>query len=252
MNLLKLSIIEIYQKIIKLLKLFFYPSLVPFLFKGIMPSLEHEKILKLLGKLGSLIDCGCNKGQFALCSFSHNKFSQYLAFDPILKPVKVINYLKKQNVKVLFFETALSNKDGFEKFFITKRDDSSSLKKPKNEALDFFNNVYLVKEKKVQVSKLSRFINLLDNFSEPRLLKIDVQGNEFELLEGSQAVLKLFKFIIIECTYFDLYENIKFNIEDINNFLLENKFILIYEYNKVFRNNKLISSDRLYMIRKIS
>ena len=244
--------IELYFKLIKLLKLFFYPSLIPFLFKGIMPSLEHEKSLRLIGRVGSLVDCGCNKGQFALFSFRHNIFSQYVAFDPIIYPYKVINYLKKQNVKVFFSTNALSNEDTIKRFFLTKRDDSSSLKKPKNIASDYFSNVYLVGEKDVNVSKLNSFIDLIGNLIEPRLLKIDVQGNEFELLKGAKDVLIMFKFIVIECTYFDLYENIEFKTLDVDNFLVENNFILVLEYNKVFRKSKLISSDRLYMKNEIS
>ena len=84
------------------------------------------------------------------------------------------------------------------------------------------------------------------------MLKIDVQGNEFELLKGAKDVLILFKFIVIECTYFDLYENIEFKTLDVDNFLVENNFILVLEYNKVFRKSKLISSDRLYMKNEIS
>ena len=238
---------ELFKKIKKLLKLARYPSLVHFLFKGIVPTFEHEKVLLSIGKLGSLVDCGCNKGQFALISFKKNYFFQYLAFDPIRYPLPVINYLENKNVEVFFRDIALSNNKGLENFFITKRDDSSSLKKPKKISFNYFANVYTVKTKKVRVDKLNSFFDLIYDLKEPRLLKIDVQGNEFELLKGSESILKMFKFIIIECTYFDLYENIKFKVEDIDKLILKNNFLLFKEYNKLFKRKKLISSDRLYI-----
>ena len=249
MSSLKSLKIELFFKIIKLLKLCLYPSLFPFLFKGIVPSFEHERILKFIGKQGSLVDCGSNKGQFALLSFKINKFSQYVGFDPILYPTFLISYLKKRKVKVFFNKMALSNCQGVKNFFITKRDDSSSLKKPKEIASEYFQDVYTVNQRVVKVSKLSSFIDLINYLKEPRLLKIDVQGNEYELLKGSESVLNLFKYIIIECTYLDLYEDVKFKIEDINDFLVQNNYTLAKEYNKVVRRNELISSDRLYIKR---
>ena len=66
-------------------------------------------------------------------------------------------------------------------------------------------------------------------------------------MKGSEPILKMFKFIIIECTYFDLYENIKFKVEDIDKLILKNNFLLFKEYNKLFKRKKLISSDRLYI-----
>ena len=132
-------------------------------------------------------------------------------------------------------------------FYLTKRLDSSSLKKPKNTAIKYFSDVYEVDQNIVKVNKLNSFSEIIIATRTPRLLKIDVQGNEFELLEGSNNVLVLFKFIIVECTYFDLYEDSKYFSDDIHQFLMENNFELKKEYNKLIRRNKLISSDKLYV-----
>ena len=69
--------------IYKLFKLILHPNLFKFLLEGILPSFEHEKALRIIGKQQSLIDCGCNKGQFAILAYKLNKFSEYVAFDPI-------------------------------------------------------------------------------------------------------------------------------------------------------------------------
>ena len=45
----------------------------------------------------------------------------------------------------------------------------------------------------------------------------------------------MFKFIIIECNYFDFYENIKFKVEDIDELILKNDFLLFKEYKSFFK-----------------
>ena len=44
--------------------------------------------------------------------------------------------------------------------------------------------MYIQLKQKSRVDKLNSFFDLLCDLKEPRLLKIDVQGNEFELLKG--------------------------------------------------------------------
>ena len=53
-------------RIYKLSKLLFFPKLWKLLSKGIMPSFEHLEVLKKINNISSLIDCGSNKGQFAI------------------------------------------------------------------------------------------------------------------------------------------------------------------------------------------
>ena len=239
---------NIFLKIYKLSKLLFYPRLSKFFLKGILPTFEHEEALKIIGKQNSLIDCGCNKGQFAILSFTLNQYSEYVAFDPLIYPNSVINYLKKNKIKTHFEDVALSNKEGLKEFFITKRNDSSSLKKPKAFAYQYFADVFEYNKKIVKVFKLNNFYELIKNTPEPRILKIDVQGNEFELLEGSDKIINFFEFVIIECTFFELYEEIEYDIVDVHSFLIEKNFKLVKEYNKVFRKGKLISTDRIYKL----
>lgn len=239
-------ITNFFLKIFKLFRLTFHPDLFKFLLRGVLPSFEHEKALGIIGKQESLIDCGCNKGQFAILAHKLNKFSEYVAFDPICYPGLVIDHLKKNDIKTFYKNVALSNAEGLKDFFITGRNDSSSLKKPKELASKYFPKVYLKKQIKVQVLQLKYFKELIIKTPQPRFLKIDVQGNELELLEGGIEILNLFQFIVIECTHFKLYKDIKYNIYDLHSFLSRNKFKLIKEYNNVISNGELISSDRLY------
>jgi len=233
-------------RILKLYKIFFYPKIYFIIFKGIIPAFEHEKYLKSIKNINTLVDCGSNKGQFAILSFVINNYKNYIAFDPLLEPTKTKNFLNSNGVQTFYKRLALSNKKEISNFFITERNDSSSLKKPNKLSSLYFSDVYEIKKVDVDVNKLDNFFEQIAVLQSPRILKIDVQGNEFELLEGSTKSLILFEYLFIECTYFGLYENINHKTSEINDFLLKNNFLLIKEYNFVIRKGKLISSDRLY------
>ena len=233
-------------RLYKLIKILFYPKLIYFLFKGISPAFEHENVLSSIERINTLVDCGSNKGQFAILCYSLNNIKNFIGIDPIIYPKEVLLFFKRNSVKCSYKKIALSNIEGSAKFFLTERNDSSSLKKTSFNSKKFFRDVYEVGSVNVQVSTLNSLENELLRLCSPRLLKIDVQGNEYELLEGSYKVLDLFEYIFIECSHENLYENVNFDIQDIHNKLTEFKFELIKEYNYIWRNNKLISVDRAY------
>ena len=245
LNLLDLNLMKL--RLFKFFRILFFPEITLISLSGVIPSFEHEKSLRFIGKVNSLVDCGSNKGQFAIMVFMLKKNSYYLGFDPIVEPKLVIKFLKKRNVKTYFKKYALSNELGIKDFYLTKRLDSSSLKKPKKILKKYFHEVYEIGKVKVNSTTLDTFLISIKNLPEPRMLKIDVQGNEFELLKGALESLYLFKYIIVECNYQKIYEGDNYYVKDIDGFMLENNFKLIKEYNFIEKNKKIINVDRLYI-----
>ena len=234
----------------KLLSLIKYPRIFKLFFHGVVPSFEHEKAFNFLNEAKSLIDCGSNKGQFGLLSYILLDIKHYFAFDPILKAEKTFSFLKERGVQVHFKKYALSDKKTFSNFYLTKRLDSSSLKKPKKYLKSIFSDVYLKNIIEVETYPLDNFKNFVNSLPSPRILKIDVQGNEYELLKGANKSLKMFKYIFIECTNKEVYENIEFYTRDIHTLLLQKNFELYMEYNFVKKNKQVIYSDRLYILKE--
>ncbi len=73
------------------------------------------------------------------------------------------------------------------------------------------------------------------------LLKIDVEGHELNVLEGSKNIIKKIKYVIIERQYFKSYNN---NFpEECDKFLTKNSFALF----KKFRFPTLHFEDRFYI-----
>ncbi|MGI9501565.1 MAG: FkbM family methyltransferase, partial [Geminicoccaceae bacterium] len=57
----------------------------------------------------------------------------------------------------------------------------------------------------VKAFRLSEFFDL-DQIKRPALLKIDVQGGEYDVLLGSEELLPAFDWIYVECSEIELYE----------------------------------------------
>lgn len=158
---------------------------------GVWEPNISKQIKQFLPKDGVFLDIGANIGYhsiFAACYL--NSFGQVIAFEPIpylaeqIKNSITLNHLK--NIKVENF--ALSNKFGSAPMsLIDENIGASTLKKVMNKNL--------VKEKiNVKVSTLDFF---LENLSRLDLIKIDVEGNEFETLIGGKKLLEKFHPIII-------------------------------------------------------
>ena len=219
-------------------------------FRGIFPSIEHLQAIEKIKDTKSLIDCGSNKGQFFTLLHFKKNFSNLLCFDPLIKAEESINFLRKKNVKVYFKKIALSRKSGTKNFFISERLDCSSLKKIKDESRNYFADVILKGSVLVKVNNLNSYIDIINNLPKPISLKIDVQGSEYDLLLGSEKILKFIKYIFIEINNNTIYE-IDSKENEIIEFLEKNGFLNFYNYEKSQVNNKLISEEYLFINKKI-
>ena len=247
-NYLRIDLFSIrIQKLIFILKNNYFLS---FVLKGIFPVIEHVEAINKIGQCSSLIDCGCNKGQFFILFHFKKKIKNLLCFDPIINSSSAFNLLEKKDVKIIFKKVALSNKFGTFNFYISKRKDSSSLKKFKKDSSKFFHDVEFKNSILVNVRTLDSYEELIKNLPKPIALKLDVQGSEYELLLGAKKILKYIKFIFIEINYISIYE-IESTSSEIFEILLKYGFEIIKKYNKLERNKILISHDYLLVNKSI-
>ena len=232
-------------RIFKLFNLIQYPILWRFIPNKIIPSFEHLEVLKNIEKINSLIDCGSNKGQFAILIYALYRIKNYLSFDPIIFPEMVHKFLKNREVNVQHEKIALSNEKRNANFYITERKDSSSLKKTIEKSYTFCPDVFYKKTISVEVKMLDSYINLISKLPPPIALKIDVQGSEYELLLGAENTLRFVDFLFVEISYESLYQDTSPNYK-IFDFLKDLGFIKIDSYNSFWRNGKLLSKDFLF------
>ena len=73
------------------------------------------------------------------------------------------------------------------------------------------------------------------------LLKIDVEGFEYNVLLGSKKSIHKIKYILIEKQFFNLHQGYNFNMS--HKFMLKNNFILVKKFIFPLMNFE----DRLYI-----
>ncbi len=165
-------------------------------------------IANLKLKKGDLIvDVGANVGDFSLYL---QKFSglEYVGFEPSPEEFKLLlknlppNY-KAQNL-------VISNKNGMCKFYISSNGADSSLFAPKKV------------ESTIQIES-----KRLDSiFYSIKLLKIDAEGAEFEVIQGAEKILKRIEYIAVDLG-FEKGLNLETPCPEVVNYLMERNFKLI-------------------------
>ena len=208
-------------------------------------SLEKE-IIKLLKNEKKLIifDVGCYRGIFvkAILKLINKKKYKFYLFD-INKNVKnyIINLLKLRNI--YYNEIALSNKNGvanynYNRFFESAGSSLSNI--VKNDAKWNFSRKLLMKillQKPKSYIKYKVPTTTLDSFLKKNkiksidILKIDVEGSEYELLKGAKNALKKEKIKIILTEIIDKKNLYAQKEKKILNLLKERNFVLIKKKN---------------------
>ena len=97
----------------------------------------------------------------------------------------------------------------------------------------------------VQVAPLDVFVSEKE-IVEPAILKLDVQGFEFEALQGCESLIGRFEWVYCECSFVELYSGQKL-AADIIEWLANRGFRLIGTYNPSYdRQGISIQADLLF------
>ncbi len=145
-------------------------------------------LAKEISKDNVCYDIGGFKG-FMSGIMAVNGASEVYAFEPLKENYEKIQMLIKLNptLKISVFEYAIGSNDGQINFDISE---DPSMNKIEN---SLFHNETGVKEKRnVQIFKLDSLINE-KGFKPPDVIKIDVEGAEYEVIKGAHNSLKQFK-----------------------------------------------------------
>ena len=200
-----------------------------------LSSFHHKRISRYLSELDieKIIDIGAHKGEFLESTSKLNNIISFYAFEPQKNIFKELNEKFSNNQKITLFNFAMDNEITNKKLRINKLSMTSSLAEINEKSFYLkiknfltFSKSNFEDEYEIQtntVDKIFENINL-----QKALLKIDVEGFEMNVIEGSQMKLKEIPYILLENQFGNHYKNNNFN--DIIKFLSEKNFVICKKF----------------------
>ncbi len=195
-----------------------------------------EILVKYLPNNPVIFDIGANKGQSIEKFLKIFKNPQIHSFEPIKDEIDILKKKYKDNKNIYLNDFALGEKNELKNFNITAKSDNSSFNKI-NLDTDWVkvrsgqNNTnvknYVEKIEKVKVITLDEYVKS-QKIEDIDLVKMDTQGYEDKILEGSIETIKKNKISIIKTEImFDDNYNKYLNFIDIEKYIIPYNFRIV-------------------------
>lgn len=220
------------------------------LIHGTVPAVEHVGVLRQLEPVNTIVDIGANRGQFALAAVHVWPDAVIHAFEPLSRPADVFGSIFARSERVLLHRSAIGPTEGTMNMNVSARDDSSSLLPITRVQTGVFPGTEHMGTEVVDVRKLQ---SVIDESHVPgtALLKLDVQGFEYEALEGCETLLDRFTYVLCECSFVQLYEGQRL-VADIVDWLASRNFSVKSVHNMLRDSvGERIQADFLFVNERI-
>ena len=213
-------------------------------------NIHQKRISNFLQErsIRTIIDVGAHKGEFAENALKIRSVNKIIAFEPQKKIFEILRNKFADNNIITLNNYALSGKVETKTMKINKMSATSTLNQEINDdSLYFKFKSFLLHQKNSIISEEEINTTTFDiffkdtTFDQSTLLKIDTEGYELHVLNGSNKKINEVKFILIENQFSNMYKNV--NFKDCHDFLIKKNFRLL----KRFRFPTLHYEDRLYI-----
>lgn len=209
----------------------------------VLAGAEHRQVLSL--DLSTVVDIGANCGQFALAARQWAPQAQIVSFEPLSGPATIFRRVFSGDDRVVLHQSAIGPVSMRQEMHVSARDDSSSLLPISSVQTAMFPGTGEVDTTEVRVGPLSEFVTE-DDLQMPAMLKLDVQGFEYDALRGCESLLSHFDWVYCECSFIELYSGQKLAWEVID-WLSGRNFCLIGVFNPAYdRHGRAIQADFLF------
>jgi len=156
--------------------------------------------------INSIIDVGANSGQFGI-DMRRGGYDQLIfSFEPVTETFHTLVKTVQRDLSWSAINLALGSSKGTNKINISKNSGlSSSILGMNSVHLENFPESEFISTELVQVSTIDEQVRILNIDPETAMLKLDVQGYEYEVLRGAINNLGKFKYCYLELSVLPLY-----------------------------------------------
>ena len=209
-------------------------------------GVEHTPILRNLGPIQTIVDVGANRGQFALAARHCFPEARIMSFEPLSGPASLFEAVFHDDNQARLVRSAIGPEQGEVPIHVSARDDSSSLLPISELQSETFSGTEEVGTATIQVGPLDSFV-MAEELASPALLKLDVQGYEYQALQGCESLLRRFAYVYCECSFVELYSGQKL-AADVMEWLAARGFRLQGMYNAFYEPQGVaIQADFLFV-----
>ena len=209
---------------------------------GVLAASEHRPLLARPWR--TVIDVGANRGQFTLAALELTN-AKIIAFEPLAEPAEVFRAATVNEGRVRLVCSAIGQYAGQSEMHVSKSDDSSSLLAIGAEQSRLFPGTETTRRETVTIQTLDAS-TAESEIQAPALLKLDVQGYEYEALLGCSSLLHAFDSVYCECSFIELYVGQKL-APDVISLLAAHSFVVAGIYNASYdENGCCIQADILF------
>src|SRR5262245_32903854 len=142
-----------------------------------------------------IYDIGANVGTWTLLAKSIYPNAEIVAFEPLDWHCREFSKSNCQLKEVTLHQIALGKQSGLFEMHVPTQSDSASLL-PMAEACSTVFNLKFDKKVAVQVARLDDYVEE-KKIPKPDLIKLDVQGFEYEILAGGRSALEYARAVIV-------------------------------------------------------
>lgn len=199
--------------------------------------------------IAAVIDVGANEGQFSRTLRLLLPNCKIFAFEPIPACYERTKRRFARDSGYKLFNVALGEKRSISKFTVSAETGASSLMSMSTLQAKHFPRSLQREEIEVNVERLDD-IMATQALAKPYLLKIDVQGYEFQVLQGGLKTLNEANLLILEASYEPFYEGQKL-FEEVYDLVRVHGFRLADTFNMMFDpgTGRALQGDFLFVKR---
>ncbi len=156
----------------------------------IVSGTQAPVMLRRHHKINLILDVGANVGQFALQNRALGYLGRIVSFEPLATEYAILSREAERDVEWTTRNFGLSNYDGDATIHVSRNTVFSSMLGALPVVQRFDADSDYVSEQQIAVHKLDSIFQEYYKASDNVLLKVDVQGSEWDVLAGAEVLRK--------------------------------------------------------------